>query len=92
MGIRETVTVSFPGLEPQVTTRDISVQIESEGSTSAEPMSISLYFSAAYGAAVVAQTHVNAGSSPYNDADAVTTITCGPFGAEYPPELQVGGR
>jgi hypothetical protein len=92
VGIRETVTVSFPGLAPQVSTRDISVQIESEMSTSAGLMSIDLEFSPAYGAAVVAQTHAQAGASPYNDADAVTTITCGPFASEYPPELRVGGR
>lgn len=92
VGIRETVTVSFPGLEPQVSTRDISVQIESEISASAGSMSIDLEFSPAYGAAVVAQTHAQAGASPYNNADAVTTITCGPFGSEYPPELRVGGR
>lgn len=48
-------------------------------------------FSAGYAADAVTRTLTEAGTG-YGGSPSTTTITCGPFTAEYPPEERIGGR
>lgn len=89
-GIREKTTRSRPGYPEQVDTREIGFAMTSQ--TPGEiPLSILLPFTAAYAAGPVTRTFTEA-TAGYGQSASTTTVTCGPFTAEFPPEERIGGR
>jgi len=90
-GIVETVTVTTPGLPDSVSTREITFTIETQpGQT--KPYTLAVQFTPAYTAGAVTHSYVQPAASRYNQADLATTIMCGPFTSEFPPEETRGGR
>ncbi len=90
-GIMEKVTATTPGSPPSMSTREIGFTIESQRLPGLPPHSMEVQFAEAYTSPAVNQALSITGAG-YNGADVTTTITIGPFTADFPPDKEVGGR
>jgi hypothetical protein len=89
--IMEKTTVSSAGSPPSISTREIGFTIKSRRLPGLQPHSMEVQFANAYTSPAVNQALSSPGAG-YNGADVTTTITMGPFTAEFPPDEYFGGR